>query len=321
MKALIIANGEIFQAAELRRRVKAEAFDLVVGADGGACNARTLDVSLHAVVGDLDSLEDAERRECKSAEFICYPAEKDETDLELALSYAKEHGAERVVIAGAAGGRLDSTIANILLLADRKFRSCDLEIWHGGQTAFIVGPPGRDIKGKAGDLVSLIPLGGDVGKVRTRGLHYPLREETLSFGAARGLSNIIDRQPAHVSLATGRLLLVHTPREDSRPGEPGQKKRTVNLAVQVLPLVEDVYSVVDRAIEVIQRSGFKYEVGPMETTLEGDDLDRLLETAKSAHYACFEAGAEKVVTIIKIADALQGTTIEEKVSKYRGARK
>lgn len=95
------------------------------------------------------------------------------------------------------------------------------------------------------------------------------------------------------------------------------EKRTVNVGVQVLPLVEDVYPVVDKAIAAIQASGVRYEVGPLETTLEGDDLDQLIEVAKAAHRACFEAGAGRVVTIIKIADALEGTTIEQKVSKYR----
>jgi len=51
----------------------------------------------------------------------------------------------------------------------------------------------------------------------------------------------------------------------------------MNVGVQVLPLVEDVYPIVDKAIEAIQASGVKYEVGPLETTLEGDDLDQLLE--------------------------------------------
>jgi uncharacterized protein (TIGR00106 family) len=94
------------------------------------------------------------------------------------------------------------------------------------------------------------------------------------------------------------------------------ENRTVNVGVQVLPLVEDVYPVVDRAIEVIAQSGVKYEVGPMETVMEGP-LDRLLEVAKAAHLACLEAGAGKVVTIIKIGDGQDGTTIEEKVGKYR----
>ncbi len=92
--------------------------------------------------------------------------------------------------------------------------------------------------------------------------------------------------------------------------------RTVNVAVQVLPLVEDVYTVVDRAIAVIANSGVHYEVGPMETVMEGP-LDRLLEVAKAAHLACLEAGAERVMTFIKIGDQTCGTTIEEKVAKHR----
>ncbi len=97
------------------------------------------------------------------------------------------------------------------------------------------------------------------------------------------------------------------------------EKRTLNVGVQVLPLTEDIYAIVDKAIEAIQASGVKYEVGPLETTLEGEDLDQLIEVAKSAHRACFKAGARKVVTIIKIADAIEGTTIEQKIGKYRKA--
>ena len=90
----------------------------------------------------------------------------------------------------------------------------------------------------------------------------------------------------------------------------------VNVDVQVLPLYEDPYPVVDKAIEVIAASGVKYEVGPLGTTLEGD-LDQCLEVAKQAHKACFIEGVQRVVTIIKIAEAVGGTTIEEKTGKYR----
>jgi uncharacterized protein YqgV (UPF0045/DUF77 family) len=84
-------------------------------------------------------------------------------------------------------------------------------------------------------------------------------------------------------------------------------------------LVADPIPVIDKAIQAIQASGVKYQVGPLETTLEGDNLDELLEVAKSAHRACFAAGAESVVSIIKIAESVHGTTIEGKVSKYRKA--
>jgi uncharacterized protein (TIGR00106 family) len=97
-------------------------------------------------------------------------------------------------------------------------------------------------------------------------------------------------------------------------------KKMINVGVQVLPLVHDAHVIIDGAIKTIQSSGVKYEVGPLETTIEGDDLDRLLEVAKSAHRACFKEGVSEVVTFIKIAQSIHGTTIEEKVSKYRSKR-
>ncbi len=93
--------------------------------------------------------------------------------------------------------------------------------------------------------------------------------------------------------------------------------RIINVAIQVLPLTEDPYPIVDRAIAAIEASGVTYEVGPLETTMEGT-LDELLAAAKAAHLACFDdQGVQQVVTYIKIADAREGTTIEEKTGKYR----
>lgn len=90
----------------------------------------------------------------------------------------------------------------------------------------------------------------------------------------------------------------------------------VNVSVQVIPLCEDVYAIVDQAIAAIAASGVSYEVGPMETTMEGD-LDHLLEVAKAAHSACFVDGVRRVLTLIKIDEAVGGTSMAEKVSKYR----
>lgn len=92
--------------------------------------------------------------------------------------------------------------------------------------------------------------------------------------------------------------------------------RTVTVAVQVLPLCDDPFPVIDRAIAAIQGSDIKHEVGPMETTMEGE-LGELLEIARRAHEACFVEGVERVVTIIKIGDARGGSTIEDKVGKFR----
>jgi len=318
MKALILVNGELYKPDILRNRIRAETFDLVLGADGGARYAYTFNVTLNAIIGDLDSLSDLEQQGISNAEFVSYPTEKDKTDLELALLYAKEQGANQIVMVGAMGGRMDMTIANILLITHASLSSCRIEVWHGEQTGWVIKPPGEDISGYPGDTVSLMPLGGDASGITTKGLKYSLKDEELTFGSARGISNLLEEPSAHIKLSEGLLLAIHTPGQVMRRERNVMtEKRTMNVGVQVLPLVEDVYPIVDKAIEAIQASGIKYEVGPLETTVEGDDLDQLLEVAKSAHRACFEAGAGKVVTIIKIADALEGTSIEEKVGKYR----
>lgn len=92
----------------------------------------------------------------------------------------------------------------------------------------------------------------------------------------------------------------------------------VNVSLQVLPRVPDeyIYDVVDKVIELIQKSGVKYEVGPMETTMEGE-LDLLLEIVKKAQELCIEEGATRVMSIIKIDYKPEGVTIDEKVGKYR----
>ncbi|MCL5289659.1 MAG: thiamine-binding protein [Bacillota bacterium] len=92
----------------------------------------------------------------------------------------------------------------------------------------------------------------------------------------------------------------------------------VNVGFQVLPKVADgnTYEVVDKAIEVVQQSGVKYEVGPMETVMEGE-LDRLMGIVKQAQEACIAAGASEVMTFIKVHYRPEGVTIDEKLAKYR----
>ena len=92
----------------------------------------------------------------------------------------------------------------------------------------------------------------------------------------------------------------------------------INVSLQVIPNVapERVYPVVDKVIEMIQESGVAYEVGPMETTMEGE-LDELMEIVKKAQLICIGEGAARVMSMIKIDYRPEGVTIEEKIGKYR----
>ena len=211
MKALILVNGELYKPGVLRSRVRAETFDLVIGADGAARYAHTLNVTLDAIIGDMDSLSDSEKHGSNIPEFISYPAEKNETDLELAILYAQQQGANQIIMVGVMGGRMDMTIAIIPLTAHASLGSCRIELWHGEQTGWVIKPPGEDIFGRPGDTVSFIPLGGDASGITTDGLKYSLKNEKLTFGPARGISNILEKPSAHIKLSEGLLLAVHIP--------------------------------------------------------------------------------------------------------------
>ena len=210
MKALLLANGDLYQPDVLRSRIRSKAFDMVIGVDGGSHYAGTLGVTLDAIIGDLDSLSDTEQQDGINTNYISYPREKDETDLELALLYAWEQGAAHIAMVGVMGGRMDMTISNILLMVHADLSECRVEVWHGGQTGWVIRPPGGDISGLPGDTVSLIPLGGSASGITTDGLKYPLKDATLTSGIARGISNLLERTSAHVELSEGLLLAVHT---------------------------------------------------------------------------------------------------------------
>lgn len=91
-----------------------------------------------------------------------------------------------------------------------------------------------------------------------------------------------------------------------------------NLSLQIVPLVEEekVYPMVDKVIELIKSSGVKYQVGPMETTMEGE-LDHLMEIVKQAQQVCSENGADRILSVVKIDYSSRGVTIDEKVGKYQ----
>ena len=212
-KTIVLANGTLDDPAALRKRLVAWDGAEVIAADGGARLAASLGLLPEIVIGDLDSLGPQDRQVLSEAgaRLQASPADKDETDLELALRLAVAGGAKHVAILGALGGRLDMTFSNLLLLADDRLAGVQVQLWHGEQTAWIIRPPGGELLGQVGDTLSLIPLGGPAAGITTHNLAYPLLDETLSVGPARGLSNVIRAAPANIQLAAGRLLAVHTP--------------------------------------------------------------------------------------------------------------
>lgn len=204
--AVIFAGGDAPAPGTLAEIVPGA---LLVAADSGLGHARAAGLVVDVIVGDMDSVEPADLEAAIAAGTTVerHPADKDVTDLELALDTARARGARRVVVVGAGGGRLDHFLANALLLASPAFADLEIEARLGAATATVVRDA-AELRGRPGELVTLLPLGGPARGIRTRGLRWALRGEDLHAGSSRGVSNEFAAPRAHITLDDGVLLAV-----------------------------------------------------------------------------------------------------------------
>lgn len=192
------------------------AADIVIAADRGLhlCleAGRVPDVCL----GDFDSVDDARLEEARAtgARIVRYPAEKDASDLDLALDEARAMGAGRVTFTAAFSARLDHTVAALGTL----LRSADL---HGSAeepsvTMYALEAGGRPLvlAAEEGTTISVFALGGRA-TVTLGGVRYPLRQRALDPLSSLGLSNVATAREQLVTVHDGRILVTvsHEPLE------------------------------------------------------------------------------------------------------------
>ena len=210
MRAVIFVNGVISDPVRLRRWLRDD--DYLVAADGGAHHCLAMGRLPHVVVGDLDSVTPAlvEALAGQGVDVERHPTHKNETDLELAIDRAIRDGATEIVLLGALGGRLDQSLANVLLLVQREWPAMlqlvdETEVatvLRGGETLELIAPVGA--------TVSLLPLSAEVTGITYTGLLYPLEDVTLALGSTRGVSNEVVSVPATARIRTGLALIIQT---------------------------------------------------------------------------------------------------------------
>ena len=208
MRAVIFVNGEVQDYTALARWLRPR--DHLIGADGGTRHMLALGLMPDAVVGDLDSLEPetVAKLIAQGVDVERYPIAKDQTDLELAIERGLRAGASEILLLGALGGRLDQTLANLLILAQRNW-PVPLRLAEGSQLAQVLRS-GETLMLHAapGSTVSAIPLSAIVTGITYTGLEYPLQDATLSIGSTRGVSNVVASSPATITIDEGVLLVV-----------------------------------------------------------------------------------------------------------------
>ena len=214
-RAIVVANGSIEDPARTYKRMTGyfgfTRDDIVISADGGASNTLKMGLVPDVVIGDMDSIKLKAKEEIreKSAKTIYLPTspEKDESDTQLAVDYAISMGVKKLILLGATGGRIDHTLANIILLSSPGLEGIDARILTDNSDIFITRKP-VTISGNPGKTVTLMSLSPYTYFTGTSGLKYELKEEKLQFSPVRGLSNETTEKKVYLGVREGTLLVI-----------------------------------------------------------------------------------------------------------------
>jgi len=205
-RILIFANGELPSLEAARRLLQTD--DFVICADGGTRHALALGLTPNTIIGDMDSLPASFDPSTFKGEIIRFPADKNETDLELAIEHALGLKSNEIIVIAALGGRYDQALGNLSLISDSRLSTINVRLADGVEEIFFCRDQAT-VKGGLGDIVSLIPWGGEVSGVETENLKWPLKNETLYPYKTRGISNEMLGEAASVKIKSGLLLIVH----------------------------------------------------------------------------------------------------------------
>ena len=209
MKSYIFIGGEVDKSA-LTSPIPDNA--LVIAADSGYDNTKKLGFAERCdfIVGDFDSTK--EKAFCSRAKIVRVPAEKDETDTQLAINIAIENGTDELYIVGGLSGRLDHTLSNLYLLEALAKEGIYATICDGHNRV-------RYLKERSSLLIAkddykyfgLIPTDKETKGVSIDGAKYPLKNAKLERNdPSFAISNEVTENFAMVSTKKGGLFLIES---------------------------------------------------------------------------------------------------------------
>ena len=167
-----------------------------------------MNISPHVIIGDMDSIHPDARKffEKNLIPIITHPSKKNSTDTDLCIDFAIKQGATTITLLGVTGHRLDHTLANIFLLRKLADLGVESRILDANNEIYLVMDHLK-LKGKKGELLSVIPISDRVTGLTLTGLEYSLENASISMGSSLGISNYFRETYATISIATGVLLV------------------------------------------------------------------------------------------------------------------
>lgn len=214
MKIAVIANGE-WDPEWGKSEFKSAGIDVFICADGGANHLIASGHIPDVVIGDLDSILPENLNKCQQChtEIIRFPKEKDQTDLELAVSHAQAilqsrlDNENHVFLYAGGGKRLDHLLGNISLMIGTAEKGLSMVMRDQDSDCWVMLKGQATLTGKKGQELSIIPL-SETAEVTTWGLYYELNHLVLNQNAARGVSNFFSQNDVIIEVHHGKILII-----------------------------------------------------------------------------------------------------------------
>ncbi len=206
MRAFIYTGGRVWDELISERP---EEGDLILAADAGLLTASRFGVVPSIVVGDFDTLGDVPDLP-EETELIQTPAEKDDTDTQLAVRVALERGARQIIIVGGLDGRLDHTLSLLAVLEDLDARFIHAHITSGKNRARFLRNNSLLLPRSHFRYFSILAADPIVKGVSVDGAKYPLKKAKLNRTRQFAVSNEIVGNCALIDIRRGGAWIVES---------------------------------------------------------------------------------------------------------------
>lgn len=197
-KFAILLAGRLKSTPRLRRQIAGARF---IAADSGMLHAETLGLTPELWVGDFDSTSAELASRHAGIARREHPAEKAETDGDLAIAEALALGAREIILLGGFGGQADHMLGHLGLLIRLAQERIKVMLTSGNEEAYAVLPGRLSIPLKAGERVSIIPF-ADLEGLDIENVKWPLAKRAVPLGSSLTLSNVA-LGPVTIGLESG----------------------------------------------------------------------------------------------------------------------
>ncbi len=198
---------------QITKLITPQPSDLILCADSGLLHALHAGLVPYAVIGDMDSLDEAgfDRHQLpKEILWIKAPQKKDQTDTALCMEYALTQGCDEIIIVGGLGGRIDHTLANLQNLVGFSHQGIKVSLLDENNRIHILTDQSMTLAAMPGYAVSVLSWTPVSSGVTLTGFAYPLTNAILTQDFPVGVSNEITGASATIQVQHGTLLVIYS---------------------------------------------------------------------------------------------------------------